>query len=66
MWALKKLGGIRVNTYINIQPIVGMLASLFILKEAMSRAQLLGAVIITLGVWQVNRGMALKELRRGE
>lgn len=66
MWALKKLGGIRVNTYINIQPIVGMLASLFILKEAMTGMQLLGAVIITIGVWQVNRSTSRKQLGQGE
>lgn len=66
MWALKKLGGIRVNTYINIQPIVGMLASLFILKETLTGSQLLGAIIITIGVWQVNRAMARQELTKQE
>lgn len=63
MWALKRLGGIRVNTYINIQPVVGMLASVFLLNEPLTFFQIFGALIIILGVWIVNRAMAQRAIR---
>lgn len=58
IWALKKLGGIRINTYINIQPVVGLIASVYLLKEPITAIKLIGAVIIVAGVWIVNRTMA--------
>lgn len=58
IWALKQLGGIRINTYINIQPVVGLAASVFLLKEPLTLPKLLGAVIIIIGVWIVNQAMA--------
>lgn len=60
IWALKRLGGIRINTYINIQPVVGLAASVYLLKEPMTAPKLLGAAIIVLGVWLVNGAMAAK------
>lgn len=63
IWALKRLGGIRINTYINIQPVVGLIASVYLLKEPITALKLMGAVIIVLGVYIVNRAMAAS-LRR--
>lgn len=58
MWALKRLGGIRINTYINIQPVVGLAASVYFLKEPITVEKLMGAAFIVFGVWIVNRSRA--------
>ena len=55
MWSLKRLGGVRVNSYINIQPIVALAASIFFLREPVTGIRLAGAAVIILGVWIVNR-----------
>lgn len=57
MWALKRLGGVRLNSYINLQPIVAIFASIFLLKETMTPIRLIGSVIIIAGVWIVNRAL---------
>ena len=65
IWALKRLGGIRINTYINIQPVVGLIASVYLLKEPITALKLIGAAIIISGVWMVNRAMAASLTREG-
>lgn len=55
LWTLKILGPVVVNTYINVQPIVSVLISIFVLKEKIYPMQLFGALIIMLGVYLVNK-----------
>ena len=55
IYSLKALGEVRITTYINLQPVVSLTASIFILKEATYPMQILGAAIIIAGVFLVNK-----------
>lgn len=54
LYSLKILGPITVNTYINVQPVVSVLISIFIIKETIYPAQYFGSVLIIIGVYLVS------------
>lgn len=54
LYSLKTLGPVIVNTYINIQPVVTVIISIFILKEKLYPVQILGSVLIIIGVYIVS------------
>ena len=56
IYCLEHLGATIVTTYINLQPIVTLIFAKIILKETVTLWQILGSVVIILGVFLVSFG----------
>jgi len=56
IYCLEHLGATIVTTYINLQPIVTLIFAKLILKESVTLYQILGSVVIILGVFLVSFG----------
>ncbi len=54
IYCLKALGATVITTYINLQPIVSLIAAALILKEHITIWQIIGSIIIISGVFLVN------------
>lgn len=54
IFCLKKLGATVITTYINLQPIISLAAAALILKESITFIQMVGSIIIIVGVFFVN------------
>ncbi|WP_032121402.1 DMT family transporter [Clostridium amazonitimonense] len=54
IFCLKELGATIITTYINLQPIVSLVAAALILEESISFWQVIGSIIIISGVFFVN------------
>lgn len=54
IYCLKVLGATVITTYINLQPIVSLIAAALILKEHITIWQVVGSIIIINGVFLVN------------
>lgn len=54
IYCLKNLGATVITTYINLQPIVSLVSAGIILKEAITKWQVIGCVVIILGVFMVS------------
>ncbi len=52
--ALKELGATITNVYINLMPFVGVLAAFMVLKETLYPLQILGGIIIVIGISLAN------------
>ncbi len=52
--ALKELGATVTNVYINLMPFVGVLAAYIVLKETLYPLQILGGIIIVIGISLAN------------
>ena len=50
IYCLKKLGATTITTYINLQPIISVVAAKVILNETITIWQVIGSIIIILGV----------------
>lgn len=60
--AAKKLGIIKITTYIYFSPIVTMVASYFIINEQITFTAIIGCILILLGVFTVDRGNIFKKI----
>lgn len=49
-YALHRLGSVTLNTVINFQPFVTIIASYFILSEMLSPVQLVGGLVVIIGI----------------
>jgi drug/metabolite transporter (DMT)-like permease len=56
IYCLEHLGATVISTYINLQPIVSLVTAYLILKEQITLWQILGSVVIILGVFLVSYG----------
>lgn len=56
IYCLKELGATIITTYINLQPIISLIAARAILKEAVTIWQVIGCMVIILGVFLVSFG----------
>lgn len=56
IYCLERLGATIITTYINLQPIVSLVSAYLILKEKITPWQLMGSVVIILGVFLVSFG----------
>lgn len=56
IYCLEKLGATVINTYINLQPIISLISAWILLKESISIIQIVGSLIIILGVFFVSMG----------
>ncbi len=54
MYCLKELGATITTTYINLQPIMSLVAAAVILNETVTVWQVIGCVVIILGVTLVS------------
>lgn len=52
--ALKELGATITNVYINLMPFVGVLAAFLVLKETLYPLQIVGGIIIVIGISVAN------------
>jgi drug/metabolite transporter (DMT)-like permease len=55
LYALARLGPVRVTSFINLLPVVSVVGGMVILGERLLVAQMIGGVVIILGVFLVNR-----------
>ena len=55
LYALARLGPVRVTSFINLLPVVSVVGGMLILGERLLPAQMIGGVVIVLGVFLVNR-----------
>ena len=55
LYALARLGPVRVTSFINLLPVVSVVGGMLILGERLLLAQMIGGVVIVLGVFLVNR-----------
>jgi drug/metabolite transporter (DMT)-like permease len=55
LYALARLGPVRVTSFINLLPVVSVVGGMAILGERLLAAQMIGGVVIILGVFLVNR-----------
>ena len=55
LYALARLGPVRVTSFINLLPVVTVVGGMAILGERLLAAQMIGGVAIILGVFMVNR-----------
>lgn len=56
IYCLKNLGATVISTYINLQPIVSLISASILLKEAVTKWQVIGCIVIILGVFLVSFG----------
>lgn len=54
IYCLRELGATVITTYINLQPIISLIAAAVILKESITLWQVIGSAIIISGVFFVN------------
>ncbi|WP_026477525.1 DMT family transporter [Alkaliphilus transvaalensis] len=54
LYALNNLGATKTNIYINLMPLVGVIAAYIILGERLYSMQLIGGFFILLGIYVVN------------
>ncbi|MBM7615660.1 DMT family transporter [Alkaliphilus hydrothermalis] len=54
LYALKNLGPTKTNVYINLMPLIGVMAAFLILGEKLYLMQLAGGFFILLGIYVVN------------
>ncbi|KAB3528800.1 DMT family transporter [Alkaliphilus serpentinus] len=54
LYALKNLGPSQTNVYINLMPFIGVIAAFLLLGERLYPLQLLGGVVIIMGILIVN------------
>ena len=55
LYALARLGPVRVTSFINLLPVVSVVGGMLILGERLLPAQMIGGWVIVLGVFLVNR-----------
>jgi drug/metabolite transporter (DMT)-like permease len=55
LYALARLGPVRVTSFINLLPVVSVVGGMLILGEKLLVAQMIGGFVIVLGVFLVNR-----------
>lgn len=65
LYALAKLGPVRVTSFINLLPVVSVVGGMAILGEKLLAAQMIGGVVIILGVFLVNRQGKTRAPARG-
>lgn len=53
LYGVKTLGSTAATTFINLVPVFGVLGGTFLLHEVLSRGQLLGAIIVIVGIMLV-------------
>ncbi|ERI90153.1 putative membrane protein [Clostridiales bacterium oral taxon 876 str. F0540] len=56
IYCLEHLGATIISTYINLQPIISLVSAYLILKEDINFWQIIGSVVIILGVFLVGYG----------
>ena len=56
VYCLEKLGATVISTYINLQSIVTIIAAAILINEKVSLWQIIGSIIIILGVFLVSYG----------
>lgn len=56
IYCLERLGATVITTYINLQPIVSLVSAYLILKESITLWQVMGSLVIILGVFLVSFG----------
>ncbi len=54
LYALKNLGATKTNVYINLMPLIGVIAAYLLLGEKLYLMQLIGGFFILLGIYVVN------------
>lgn len=54
IYCLKELGATVITTYINLQPIMSLIAAAVIIKEAVTSWQVVGCIVIIMGVMLVS------------
>lgn len=54
-WVINKLGAIKANNYLYIQPVITLIASALILGEKVSAVGYIGCSLILAGVWISDR-----------
>lgn len=54
IYCLEHLGATMITTYINLQPIITLISAAFILKEDITLYQIIGCLVIVLGVFLVS------------
>ena len=66
VYCLKELGATMITTYINLQPIMSLIAAAVIIKEAITVWQIIGCIVIIMGVTLVSLDskFSFKKLRR--
>ncbi|WP_160723497.1 DMT family transporter [Isachenkonia alkalipeptolytica] len=65
--ALKELGATVTNVYINLMPFVGVLAAAIVLKETLYPLQILGGIVIVLGISLANvKSLWINSLAKGK
>jgi drug/metabolite transporter (DMT)-like permease len=55
LYALARLGPVRVTSFINLLPVVSVIGGMVILGERLLAVQMIGGAVIILGVFLVNR-----------
>ena len=55
LYALARLGPVRVTSFINLLPVVSVIGGMLILGEQLLAAQMIGGAVIIFGVFLVNR-----------
>jgi len=65
LYALARLGPVRVTSFINLLPVVSVVGGMAILGERLLAAQMIGGVTIIFGVFLVNRPGRSKAPARG-
>jgi drug/metabolite transporter (DMT)-like permease len=65
MWnaSAKKLGIIKITTYIYFSPVITMIASYFIINEKITFTAIIGCILILLGVYTAERGLEIRKIR---
>ena len=56
IYCLEHLGATIISTYINLQPIISLISAYLILKENINLWQIVGSIVIILGVFMVSFG----------
>ncbi|MEE9305995.1 MAG: DMT family transporter [Spirochaetia bacterium] len=65
LYALARLGPVRVTSFINLLPVVSVVGGMAILGENLLAAQMIGGVVIIFGVFLVNRQGKTRAPARG-
>jgi drug/metabolite transporter (DMT)-like permease len=64
--AIKNIGPTRAALFINFVPIFSILLAFFILREPITLSLLIGAILVTSGVYLVNRETETISIGRGK
>jgi len=65
LYALARLGALRVTSFINLLPVVSVVGGIIILGERLLVAQMIGGAVIIFGVFLVNRPGRSRARARG-